>query len=71
MTESPTPSPPPPNKTNGLPDPQWFCYFVIAFTGYLFVSKPASTTGQIIFRLGLMLGGVVGLLIIRFRKKKT
>jgi hypothetical protein len=44
---------------------------VIAFTGYLFATKPTNTTAQLIFRLTLVLGGVVGLLILWLRKKKT
>jgi hypothetical protein len=71
MTESPTPPPQPPKKTSVFPDAQWICYFVIAFTGYLFATKPTNTTAQLIFRLTLVLGGVVGLLILWLRKKKT
>ena len=70
MTESPSPPPLPPKKTSAFPNAQWLCYFVIAFTGYLFATKPTNTTAQLIFRLALMFGGVVGLVIIWLRKKK-
>ena len=71
MTEPSTPPPQPPKKTSVFPDAQWFCYIAIAFTGYLFATQPTKTKVQLLFRLALMIGGVVGLLIIRLRKKKV
>jgi hypothetical protein len=44
---------------------------MIAFTGYLFATKPTNTAGQLMFRLALMLGAVVGLLITWLRKEKA
>ena len=67
---TPPQEPEPPRKTSVFPDAQWFCYFLIGFTGYLFATKPTTTTGQLIFRLALILAGVVGLVIIWARKKK-
>jgi hypothetical protein len=66
--EPPTPTP---QQTPLLPDAQWICYFVIAFTGYLFATKPTQTTGQLVFRLALMLGGAIGLLLLWLRKKPS
>ncbi|HSY18922.1 MAG TPA: hypothetical protein VK815_11330 [Candidatus Acidoferrales bacterium] len=70
MTETPSP-PPPPKKPGVVPDAQWICYFAIGFTGYLFVARPTQNAAQLIFRLSLLLGGVIGLLILWLRKKKT
>jgi hypothetical protein len=54
-----------------LPEAQWVCCFIIAFTGYLFITKPTKTPGQLIFRLVLLLGGVIGLLILQHKKKQS
>lgn len=71
MSESPTPPPQAPKKTGVFPDARWYCWFAIGFTGYLFATSPTVTTAQLIFRLALMIGGAVGLLIIWLKKKNT
>jgi hypothetical protein len=66
----PTPTPPP--KKSGLfPDATWLCCFLIAFPGFLFLTRPANTPGPLLFRLALMLAGGAGLLGIWWRKRKT
>lgn len=61
----------PPKNTGIFPDAQWICVFLICFTGYLFATKPAPNLAQLIFRGSLFLAGIVGLIIIRVRKKKS
>ncbi|MEO5984305.1 MAG: hypothetical protein ABIP80_02300 [Ferruginibacter sp.] len=69
MNENPPPQLPP-KKPSLFPDARWLCFFLIGFTGYLFFTKPTTTQAQLIFRIALMLAGVVGLVIISMRKKK-
>ncbi len=71
MTGSPIPPPLPPKKTGVFPDAQWLCSFLVVFTIFLFATRPVSSTGQLIFRLTLLIGGLVGLLILWLRKKKA
>jgi protein-S-isoprenylcysteine O-methyltransferase Ste14 len=60
----------PPRKTSALPDPQFICVFLIGFTGFLFLSRPTTTTAQLAFRLALMLIGIIGLIAIWIVRKK-
>ena len=69
MSESQPPEPPQ-KKAGAFPDAQWLCFFLIGFTGYLFAKSPTTTSAQLIFRLTLMLAGVVGLIVIWTRKKQ-
>lgn len=69
MSEPTSPQKPPKN-TGIFPDAQWFCIFLICFTGYLFATKPTQTLPQLIFRVSIMLAGVIGLVVIWIRKKK-
>ena len=73
LTSVPPPPPAPPSqpkKPVAFPDAQWFCYFIIGFTGYLFATNPTTVPAALIFRLSLMIGAAIGLVIIAMRKKK-
>ena len=59
-----------PKKPGLFPNAELICYFLIAFTGYLFATKPTHTTAQLLFRLAVLVGATVGLVVIWLRKKK-
>ena len=60
------------NKQNFkiLPNLDWLFTFMIIFSGYLFLSNPAKTTAQLIFRIALCLLGIAGLMVIKIKKRK-
>jgi hypothetical protein len=63
----PTKSPPPgEKKAFGL---EQVCVFMIVFSGYLFFRGPAVKPAQLAFRVGLLVVGVAGLIVLRARKK--
>lgn len=41
----------------------WVCTFTVAFSGYLWVSRPEANAAQLAFRVGLLVIGVGGLLL--------
>lgn len=47
-----------------LRDAVWLCLGLIAYAGYLFATESETTPATIIFRLWLILGGLIGLIII-------
>ena len=52
----------------------WLFTFLIAFSGYLFFVRPATTGGQLLFRIGVLVFGVAGLLtlaLLRLRIKNA
>jgi hypothetical protein len=67
---SPTLPPLPTKKTSPLSNPQFICFFLIGFTGFLFLSRPTTTAAQLVFRLALMLIGVIGLIVIWMVRRK-
>jgi hypothetical protein len=46
---------------------RWLCVFAVVFAGYLFATKPAHTQAQLIFRIFLFVGGLVGLVMLTIR----
>lgn len=43
--------------------------FLVLFSGVMFLIRPDPTRAQILFRLAMMLGGVIGLLWLNTRKR--
>lgn len=45
-------------------------WFMIVFAGFLLASRPANNTAQLIFRIGLLAVGVVGLIALKLMRKR-
>jgi hypothetical protein len=53
----------------GLDQLSFVFWFMIVFAGFLFATRPAVNTAQILFRVGLMLVGAAGLTALKMRRK--
>lgn len=60
---------PPGDKSKWVGHMEWVCVFSVLFTGYLWYTSPVKTTPQFYFRLGLLIVGVVGYLVIQLLKR--
>ena len=49
---------------------RWLCVFTLMFTGYLFFTKPITTTASLIFRLALVILALGGLLALYISGKR-
>ena len=49
----------------------WVCTFTIAFSGYLFVARPNPNPAQLLFRVGLLVAGLAGLLFLWLTRPRT
>lgn len=49
---------------------EWFFAFMGIMAGYLFLKGPARTPAQFVYRLGLLLVGAIGLIVVRVYKKR-
>ncbi len=59
----------PPKKDGRLPGLRWLCVFMIGFSAFLFATKPALNQAQMIFRIALLLLGIVGLIYLGWRRR--
>ncbi|HAV61883.1 MAG TPA: hypothetical protein DCY13_05920 [Verrucomicrobiales bacterium] len=57
----------PPGKNGLLPNLQWLCVFMVCFAAFLFATKPAMNSAQMIFRVVLLVAGVVGWFLLLSR----
>lgn len=59
--------PPPPTRDDKL---RFIFAFVVLYAAILFVVRPDPTPGQVAFRVGVMLVGLVGLGVVGRRKRR-
>jgi hypothetical protein len=52
------------------PNPTLVFIFVIVYAALLFVVRPNPTAGQVVFRVGMMAVGVIGLVMLRLRGRR-
>ena len=60
----------PGDKSKWLERAEWFFLFLVFFAGFFYLSRPAKTEAQWYFRIGSIVVGVVGWLVVQFLKRR-
>ncbi len=60
----------PQQKPTRLERAEWFFLFLVFFAGFFYLSRPARTDAQLYFRLGSIVVGVVGWLVVQVLKRR-
>ncbi len=58
------------NKADNLDSLQFVFGFMVAFSGYLFATKPTTVGAAITFRIAIFLIGVIGLAVVQILKRR-
>jgi len=57
-------------EPNREPQIAFVLVFVIVYAALLFVVRPNPTGGQVVFRVGMRAAGVIGLIVLRRRRRR-
>lgn len=49
---------------------EWFFTFLVFFAGFFYLSRPSKTDAQLYFRLGSIVVGAVGWMVVQVLKRR-